>query len=236
MIRELVSRFFDGEKKYAEFAGLSGDQKPVEGLVTGSKFTEVDTGGIFLFDEVTGAWYIEKSGSKTSIAGAVVVLGSSPVYDGTEKTQSVTSVSLGGEALTANTDYVVSDNKATLPGTHQLRITGIGSYAGIIFEDFTITKASGSVTASPDSLSLTEGGDAGESTLTVVGDGEVSAKSSAEDVATVTVSGGKVTVTPVAEGTATVTVTLADGDLYTGGTDTISVTVAAAEPAPEPDP
>ena len=28
MVRELVSRFFDGEKKYAEFAGLSGDQKP----------------------------------------------------------------------------------------------------------------------------------------------------------------------------------------------------------------
>jgi uncharacterized protein YjdB len=148
----------------------------------------------------------------------------------------VTSVSLGGEALAANTDYVVSDNKATLPGTHQLRITGIGTYAGIIFEDFTITKASGSVTASPDSLSLTEGGDSGESTLTVVGDGEVSAESSAEDVATVSVSGGKVTVTPVAEGTATVTVTLADGDLYTGGTDTISVTVAAAEPAQEPDP
>lgn len=236
MIRELVKRYFEDEKKYAEIYGLSSDQKPVEELITGSRFTEVDTGSVYLFDEITGKWYIMQSGSKTSIAGATVVLGSSPTYDGTEKTQTVTSVSLGGSALTANTDYVVENNKATLPGTYQLRITGIGSYAGIIFEDFTIEKGSGSVTASPDSLSLTEGGDAGESTLTVVGDGEVTAESSAEDVATVSVGDGKVTVTPVAEGTATVTVTLANGDLYTGGTDTISVTVSAAEPDPESEP
>ena len=45
-----------------------------------------------------------------------------------------------------------------------------------------------------------------------------------------------VTVTPVAEGSATVTVTLAEGARYTGGTDTISVTVeaAAAEEPEEP--
>ena len=202
MVRVMKCRAYDEETRYAEFAGLSSDEKPAEGLVTGSRFTEVDTGDSYLFDEITGKWYIERSGGKKSIAGAVVVLGSSPVYDGTQKTQGITSVSIGGEALTVNTDYAVEDNKATLPGTYHLRITGIGEYAGILFEEFTVEKGSGSVTASPDSLSLTEGGDAGESTLTVVGDGEISAESSAEDVATVAVDGGKVIVTPVAEGSA----------------------------------
>lgn len=81
----------------------------------------------------------------------------------------------------------------------------------------------------PSSLSLEEGGEAGESTLTVTGDGVITAISSADDVATVEVDGTTVTVTPVAEGSATITVTLAASDHYTGDTATISVTVAAAE-------
>ena len=34
---------FDG-KAYAELAGLADDDKPTTGLMTGSKFIEVDTG------------------------------------------------------------------------------------------------------------------------------------------------------------------------------------------------
>ena len=57
MIRKLVDRYFDQEKKYAEMFGLSTDVKPVAGLVTGSKFTEVDTGDVYLFDETgDGTW------------------------------------------------------------------------------------------------------------------------------------------------------------------------------------
>ena len=40
-----------------------------------------------------------------------------------------------------------------------------------------------------------------------------------------------VTVTPVGAGNATITVTLAENEHYTGGTDTIAVTVEAAEAA-----
>lgn len=61
----------------------------------------------------------------------------------------------------------------------------------------------------------------------MTGDGAISVATSAKAVATAEAKDGKVIITPVAEGSATVTVTLADGDLYTGGTDTISVTVAA---------
>ena len=216
---------------FIEAVGLSSDTKPTEGIATGSRFTEVDTVAEFLFDEESGMWLSQATG-RTSIAGATVTLGSSPAYDGTEKTQTVSSVVLGETTLTASTDYVIANNKATEVGTHTLQIVGVGSYAGVISKEFTIVKGTGSVTASPDTLSLTAGGDAGESTLTVVGDGAVSAEAS-DDCVEVAIVGSKVIVTPVEEGTATVTVTLAGSDHYTGGTDTISVTVEAA---PEPDP
>lgn len=228
MIRAIVERAYTPDMNYQEFVGLSTDAKPVEGLVSGSKFTEIDTGDEYLFSEDVGGWLIQKSG-RTSIVGATVTLGASPVYDGTEKTQAVSSVVLGETTLTASTDYTVVNNKGVLPGSYTLHIIGVGSYCGVIAESFTITKGSGSVVASPDTFTLTEGGDNGASTLTVTGDGEISVASSAKAVATAEVDGNTVTIIPVAEGSATVTVTLADGDLYTGGTDTISVTVEAAE-------
>ena len=60
MIRITQERLFteDG-KRYCEFAGLSGDTKPLTGIVTGSMFLEVDTGKAYAFDEVTdgGKWW-----------------------------------------------------------------------------------------------------------------------------------------------------------------------------------
>ena len=226
MIRIIVDRASVPGKNYQELVGLAGDTKPVDGLITGSKFTEVDTGAEYLFSEDVGDWLVQGSG-RTSIVGATVTLGASPAYDGTEKTQGVTSVVLGETTLTASTDYTVVNNKGIMPGTYTLHIIGVGSYCGVIAKAFTITKGSGSVVASPDTLTLTEGGDAGTSTLTVTGDGAISVSTSAKAYATAEVSGNTVTVTPVAEGSATITVTLAAGDLYNGSTDTISVTVEA---------
>ena len=227
-MRKLVEIMFDENKWYIEAVGMSGETKPSEGIITGSKFTEADTGIESVFDEESGEWFAQNTGNgRTSIAGATVTLGSSPKYDGTEKTQSVSSVKIGATTLVADTDYKVKDNKATDVGTHVLHIVGIGSYTGAVAVDFQIAKGDGSVTASPDSMSLTEGGDAGESALTITGDGAVSVESSAVAVATAELVGSKVIVTPVGEGSATITVTLADGDNYNGGTDTISVTVEA---------
>ena len=233
MIREIEARIYDETKLLVKLVGLSSDTKPTKGLVTGSEFFAVDTCEKYYFDETAVEWNPASNASKTPLTGATVTLGSSLTYNGSEQTQSVSSVKMGATTLTPSTDYEVKNNKATLPGTYTLLIVGKGSYAGVLQEEFTVAKASGSVTASPDELSLTEGGDAGESTLTVTGDGAVSVESSDTGVATAVVEGTKVTVTPVADGSATVTVTLADGDLYEGGTDTISVTVEAA---PEPEP
>ena len=229
MLRTLKTRYYDGFSCIAEYAGNSTDNKPTANIVTGSTFLEVDTGILYLFDEDTGTWVGSNSGNgKTLISNATVTLGSSVSYDGTEKTQAVSTVKIGSTTLTENTDYIVTGNKATEIGDYTMRIVGIGSYAGYVDKEWSISKGTGSVSASPSSLTLTAEGDEGTSTLTVTGDGEITVESSAEEVATAEVSGTTVTVTPLAEGSATVTVTLAGTDHYTGDTDTISVTVEAA--------
>ena len=233
MIRKLVDRYFSEEKKYVEMFGLSTDTKPTTGLVSGSKFTEVDTGKEYLYDEESQTWTAINSGNgRTPLTGATVTLGSAVKYDGTQKTKSVSSVKIGSTTLTENTDYIVKDNTGTEIGDYILYIVGIGSYTGVIAEDWEIGKGDGSVTASPDSLSLTAEGSDGTSTLTVTGDGEISVSSSAEAVATAEVSGTTVTVHPLTAGSTTITVTMAATDHYTTASDTISVTVEAA---PEPE-
>ena len=230
MIRTLERRAFVGNLLLCKFAGNSGDTKPTDFIVTGSSFLEVDTGIEYLFDEFSGGWVAQNTGNgKTSVAGATVTLGSAVSYDGTEKTQGISSVKIGATTLTADTDYTVEGNKATEPGTYTMRIKGIGDYVGYVDKEWTLGKGTGSVIASPDSLELTEDGEDGTSTLTVTGDGDVTVATSAADVATAEVDDGTVTVTPVGAGSATITVTLAGSDHYTGDTDTISVTVAAAE-------
>ena len=220
-------KYLEGGKVLYDFYGLSFEEKPIlDNMAMGCSFTCVDTMDVAFFDNITNTWHPVNSDA-TAITGATVTLGSSVAYDGTEKTQAVSSVVVGGTTLTANTDYVVKNNKATLPGTYTLYIVGIGNYKGVIEKEFTVSKGSGSVTADPDSLSLTEGGENGESELTVVGDGALTIASSAEAVAKAEIVDGDVIVTPVAEGSATITITLANGDLYNGTTETISVTVAA---------
>ncbi len=229
MVRYIVNKHFADGLNYVEAAGLSGDTKPTKGIVTGSRFTEVDTGLEFCFDEENGMWIQKNTGNgKTPITGATVTLGTSPKYDGSQKTQAVSSVTFGGSTLTASTDYEIVGNKGTEVGDYTLKIIGKGSYTGILSKTWSIAKGSGSVSASPDSLTLTEGGDAGESAMTVTGDGEITVATSAAAVAIASVEGTTVTVSPAGEGTATITVTLADGANYEGGTDTISVTVEAA--------
>ncbi len=57
MNRKLVEKQFNDEKLYIEVAGLSTDTKPASGIVTGSRYIEVNTGKEYRFDEVSGEWY-----------------------------------------------------------------------------------------------------------------------------------------------------------------------------------
>ena len=57
MVRIIVNRGFDESMSYVEAAGLSTDDKPVGGIVTGSLFMEADTGDVYVYDETDGgAW------------------------------------------------------------------------------------------------------------------------------------------------------------------------------------
>lgn len=47
--------YFDG-KAHQEIFGLSTETKPTDGVAMGSSFTEVNTGKIYLFNEVSGQW------------------------------------------------------------------------------------------------------------------------------------------------------------------------------------
>ena len=57
MVRTINRHETDQGMTYAEFSGLSTDEKPVTtDLATGSVFLEVDTGAAFFYDEEGGDW------------------------------------------------------------------------------------------------------------------------------------------------------------------------------------
>lgn len=56
MIRRIVDQHFVDGKHYIEAYGLSTDSKPTDDVVMGSKFTVVDTGKVYLFNEASSTW------------------------------------------------------------------------------------------------------------------------------------------------------------------------------------
>ena len=62
MVRNLKDQLFVDGKHYIHAAGLSTDQKPTEGIVSGSYFVEVNTGKEYLFDETESTWYEKPAG------------------------------------------------------------------------------------------------------------------------------------------------------------------------------
>ena len=61
MVRVIKSERMNADVKYIEAAGLSTDVKPTNEIMTGSLFTEVDTGKVFAYGEGDpGQWYMIK--------------------------------------------------------------------------------------------------------------------------------------------------------------------------------
>ena len=57
MVRETKCAFVnEAGNFYREFAGLSTDTKPTEGITTGSLFLEVNTGDVYAYDEAGEQW------------------------------------------------------------------------------------------------------------------------------------------------------------------------------------
>ena len=63
MVRILKDQIFAEDVHYIKAAGLSTDVKPTAGIITGSRFTEADTGDEYMFAEgASPQWYKVKSG------------------------------------------------------------------------------------------------------------------------------------------------------------------------------
>ena len=161
----------------------------------------------------------------TDIAECDVTLGSdSFTYNGKAQTTTVT-VKDGSTTLTENTDYTVTySDDNTDAGTATITIKGIGNYNGQVEKEFTISKASQTVTATAADPSITYGKTT-TITASTTGDGALSYSSSNTSVATVSSNG---TVTAKGAGTATITVTAAATTNYNKATKTVKITVTRA--------
>lgn len=63
-MRTLVQKPFTDGLNYVKLAGLSTEEKPTVGIVTGSEFLEVDTGDEYAFAEGDSpAWYKIRAGA-----------------------------------------------------------------------------------------------------------------------------------------------------------------------------
>lgn len=159
-----------------------------------------------------------------NISTATVTLGASLTYNGSQQTKAVT-VTMDGVTLTQGTDYTVTGNTGTNAGNYTMTITGIGDYEGTVQKAWSIAKASGSISVSPASLTITgDAGDTETATISYTGDGNISVSSSNESIAMASRSGNTITVTLKDSGRATITITLNAGTNYTGASCTIGVT------------
>lgn len=105
--------------------------------ISASEITEVGTYKVTYSvpdtnDEFTGSVTYTFTVEPKSINDAVVTLGESHKYNGSEQTQTVASVKIGDMTLSAS-DYDISDNKAAdvkAGGNYVLTITGKGNFSG----------------------------------------------------------------------------------------------------------
>ncbi len=139
-------------------------------------------------------------------------------YNGSAKKPGVT-VKYGSTKLTKDTDYTVSYSNNTNAGTATVTVKGKGNYTGTLKKNFTISKASGSVTAKAKSTEIVQGK---TTTITASGKGTLSYSSSNKSIATVNSKG---TVTAKAPGKVTITVKAAGNSNYKSATKTVTLTV-----------
>lgn len=152
---------------------------------------------------------VDSGGGGNNIANASVTLGASLTFNGSAQEQTITSVTLNGDALAEGTDYKVAGNIATDAGNYVLAVMGIGDYSGTLWVDWTIAKAQGSISA-PASVDVV--GLAGTQKQVAIaiqsGYGNLAVISSNPEVVAAGVTGTNVTLTLVGSGSATVTVML----------------------------
>ena len=71
------------DKAYVEIFGTSSESKPTSGIITGSSFTEVDTGDRYLFNETASEWVKQPAQGGGSGGGVLVVTDTDGTLDKT---------------------------------------------------------------------------------------------------------------------------------------------------------
>ena len=99
----------------------------------------------------TETWKLTVTVAPKDISKAVITLGNSLTYNGSEQTQTITSVIVDGLTVT----YDVTGSTVTNAGSYTLTVTGTGSFTGKASATFTIAKAQPSV--APAELTITYG-------------------------------------------------------------------------------
>ncbi len=93
-----------------------------------------------------------------SSENVVVTLDDSPVCDGSEKTQTIKSVVVGGLTLAEGKDYSVTGNTGTNAGSYYLTISGQGNFTGTYTVPWKIMESREELTKAPEARALTYNG------------------------------------------------------------------------------
>ena len=170
--------------------------------------------------------------SVTSIDNAFVTLDTdSWTFDGSEHCPRVTSVTLKGQPLTENKDFVCLYVPARDAGSYKVQVLGVLDYGGVVEAPWSITKAEGSVNISSNTITVKGIMGTADSTITVTKPEycKVVAESQNPEFATAEIiDGSKVKITSVKAGIAYVIVKVSD-DNFTEAETTLTVTVQKAD-------
>ena len=143
-------------------------------------------------------------------------------YNGSAQKPSVV-VKDGETVLEEGVDYTVSYSNNTNAGTATVTVTGIGNYSGTASKTFTINKARGSVSFSPDKFTKTYGDPDFTITPSVIGYGSLMYSSNDNSIATVNSLTGKVSIKGI--GTVRITASMPNSKNYTSASDWYEVTI-----------
>lgn len=169
-------------------------------------------------NEKTGTFIVTIN--QKSISGAVVTLNASPVYNGTEQTQTIASVVIDSLALTES-DYNVTDNKATEVSERYLNIVGKGNFTGSVSKQWSIQQATQIISFDETVLYKSTGETFTNPITKTIVYGWLYYTSSKTSVATVGMDTGEVTT--VGNGTTVITATVTGNTNYAETTATYTI-------------
>lgn len=137
MIRKLVENTFVPGLLYVRMAGLSTDNKPTGGMITGSHFLEVDTGFVYEYDEVAQEWNKTEALSEEIVEAVNAWLDDHPEATTTVQDGAITYAKLNA-SLKGTVDDV-SDLKSALEKYNCANIFVDGTYTSGTHRDVTFT-------------------------------------------------------------------------------------------------